>query len=889
MLHDITAHPLNPKIQVGLDVFICAPDRSRGLTAPCRAILVSLLVALAISLGKTSHGAATPTAAGFPAAAFANVEDFGFMWWERGPDQPVYAIKTSRYALRFNTTNLTLIDFRPVADSPPEHAVLVESHTASFPSPVPASLNCKLITGGTAHTFTAVNSSHTNVHVVETGKFFQRRFHRINTPDGIEPHPSGLEVAAWPDRISFVLRLVPTRPLTNATLELQLGVADTFHTRLKESPGVALQADDGSGFVFLKSEGTEQLDWAASGSRLIARTVVADWPAGQERSVGIIVYPGSTNVVGLLALAVAAEQAPLGVAAVATLPATGRLKAAYARDMGAWQVTLPGQGTPGSDGMLRVQVAITNASTAPRTARLNFDGVPFSVIGLSAVLRDTAENPLGIPVQLSKNWHNLHPERFAGSWFHGLTMLTVPPQSELKFELVMVGHHWGGMPAATHSQLSIVGYGGNQQWDEAALGNWGEALCYDADHGLTDNDCTDARPMLVNYTNGQSPAWGVNIGGGSFLRYFDPTGSQRRHIRMRTHYQRYCPNLAEVVFAGTTDDEAADFSYSAMLFRSDDYTRGVHRLRIDVKRDFAFSRLVFFQQPGDTYSYNSGNNFVVGDTAHLTPLRQWRATFGRNEYIGAPVAFTGPMPWAMTLDSPTEENYTPANRGFLLRSWRARLDGKEGVPPYLAERSTRSASLFELVPPPGVTTLKAGDFVEVEIVRFYVPMFATNYCGPNKNFCKALAGAENSWLLGLREAVGQTFSVTTQTGSLKRLFPLQIEVANNQAEFTVTGGLGWLPVTLLGLTQYQHPIVEEKLNGEWRPINQAVHGKDFWQCDYKAGRGGWEITFNVNLDATVYRDVAQLRDTPGVRKFRFRIEHPPIISAPPTGRKSGAS
>ncbi len=56
------------------------------------------------------------------------------------------------------------------------------------------------------------------------------------------------------------------------------------------------------------------------------------------------------------------------------------------------------------------------------------------------------------------------------------------------------------------------------------------------------------------------------------------------------------------------------------------------------------------------------------------------------------------------------------------------------MPPYLVERSLAGASIFDLVPPPGVTTLKAGDSVEAEIVRFYVPKPATNYYGPNAHF-----------------------------------------------------------------------------------------------------------------------------------------------------------
>ncbi len=32
---------------------------------------------------------------------------------------------------------------------------------------------------------------------------------------------------------------------------------------------------------------------------------------------------------------------------------------------------------------------------------------------------------------------------------------------------------WGGVPAASHAQLSLIGWGWNQLWEEAAIGSWG--------------------------------------------------------------------------------------------------------------------------------------------------------------------------------------------------------------------------------------------------------------------------------------------------------------------------------------------------------------------------------------------------------------------------------
>ena len=803
---------------------------------------------------------------------FANVSDYGYLWWPDGPAAQVYEIETSRYALWFNVTNLSPVALFPLTHPPPESTALAENSPGSFPPP-PVSFACKVVANGVTNTVTSTGANFRDAQLVECGKFFQRRWHKLGLPGGPElnTNQSGLEIAAWPDRVSFVLRIVPAKTITGGVLEMRLGLTNLYHSILTNGAATALQAADDTGFVFLKSRGASSLAVDAANSVVTARTVAGAWQAGEERSVGLIIYPVAGNVRAVLSEAVAAETAPLALATAEVIPARTNLAVAYDADRGWYDISLRNDGPATDNAIVRTHLCVSNTTPAPQVIRLNFDGVPFYIPGLTAVLRDDGLNPLGIPVQLSKNWHNGTADRWIGPWFHGLTMLTVPANTTLNFELAMAGQNWGGLPAATHSQLCVIGYGGNQQWDEAALGNHGEALTYDVDHVLTDNDCADSRPMLTTDGHGHHPAWGENAGGASFLRYVDAAGKAHSHTGMRTRYLRYGPNLAQVTFAGRTDDGAMEFSHSAALFRSDDYTRGWHRFRLQVKADTSFSRLVFFQQASDTYDYNGGATYAFGNARSNTPQRQWQATLDQHNYIGHPVALTGPMPWAATMDAPSEPGYSAANRGFVIRSWQARIAGTKNTPPYLAERSIPGGSILDVVPPPGVTNLKAGDYVEAELVRLYVPKFASNNYGPNINFAAALTNYQNTFNLVLREAVGNNLAVTVQTGALEHLYPLQIRAANNQAAFTITGGLGFAPVTITGLSGYQAPVLQERVGSAWWTINQAVNGNDFWQCDYNAETGTWEITFNIPLDGPNYRNIQALMSAPQKRVFRFHV------------------
>jgi hypothetical protein len=207
------------------------------------------------------------------------------------------------------------------------------------------------------------------------------------------------------------------------------------------------------------------------------------------------------------------------------------------------------------------------------------------------------------------------------------------------------------------------------------------------DHVLTDNDFTDSRPFWVLNPDKQRN-WGVNAGGGSILRYVDANGVTRRHSRMRVRYERHGPVLANAIFAGGSDDGLLDFSFSAGLYRSEDYTRGLHHLRISTNKDVPFKRLVFYQQAGDSYHYNQGDTFAWGNAENTEPIRQWTASGNPGEIVGDPIELKGKSPWVSVTNAPTEKGYLAANHGFILRSWKARIGGRDGVAPFIQEPIT---------------------------------------------------------------------------------------------------------------------------------------------------------------------------------------------------------
>lgn len=508
----------------------------------------------------------------------------------------------------------------------------------------------------------------------------------------------------------------------------------------------------------------------------------------------------------------------------------------------------------------RVRLTLKNPAAHESVVRLLFEktaaglhnrlGQP--ITGMSAILRDREGHPLGIPVQLSKNWHGRSGDNpYEGTWFHGFTQLRLPAETTVEVELTLAFAHWGGVPAASHAQLCLVGWGSNQLWDESAMSSWGESICYEPDQIQAKCSILDVRPVMVT-SMGNDRAWGWtnNVGGGDFFRLFDPAGRRVPHGRMKTAYEKQGPCLTEVTYAGEAGP-AIEHAETVSLSRTDDIVRGVYRIRMDVTQPVDFSRLVLFQIGADTYSYTGERKMAVGDATGL--VREWDTQWGGDEYRMQALESAGTVPWVslhQAVRRTSAEKGAWANRGVVIREWRARLGGKDARP-WVAERGAVvggvATSTLDIVPPPEVTRLLPGDFVEATIEHLVLPQAAADYYGPNEPLRAALATMQDTWRLVHREAVGNTRRVEVQQGRLQRLHPdVRVTAEKGCAEFTILGGLGYVPITVTGLPSHRGG----GFTVDGVPCDQAVHGNDFWQTDFDPVSGTWSQTVTVPLSET---------------------------------------
>ena len=581
------------------------------------------------------------------------------------------------------------------------------------------------------------------------------------------------------------------------------------------------------------------------------------WIDGRENEVSLVLDPvtGRAFEKRSSVLVTAAEMATGTARPVAYEPALSR----HRINLDAiTPIPPPGGVNPSNDAMERVKLTFSNPTDREQIARLMFEksergihqriGTP--ITGISAILRDAEAHPTGIPVQLSKNWHN-EPEHgvYAGQWFHGNTQVRLPAKSNVQLELTLAYGHWGGVAAASHAQLSLIGWGSNQLWDQSALGAFGETICYEPDQAQANCTITDVRPFMVRSMGDGKPfGWTNNVGGGDFLRLFDSAGERAPHFAMSTTYHKQGPCLTGVTYAGRIG-KGLTHTTTVSLARTDDIVRAVYRIRLDAQQITDFSRFVLFQIGADTYTSTSEREMALGNETGL--MKEWNTQWGGNTYRMEPLECTGRLPWISLHEGALksiQKTGAGANRGIVIRSWKARLAGKDAAP-WIAEhgvtRNKEDASTLDLVPPPGVKRLESGDFVEATIEHIVMPQFAKDYYGPNEALRTALTRDENTWRMIQREALGNERRIEMKHGMLQHTWPaITISSEKDQVEFTLTNGLGYVPMTFTGLslsTGYALFIDDQ-------PLNQSIHGNDFWQTDYDAESKTWSQTFNVPMD-----------------------------------------
>ncbi|MCE5276564.1 MAG: hypothetical protein ABFD92_17220 [Planctomycetaceae bacterium] len=772
--------------------------------------------AVFLTLALTGAAALARENAVFPSSAMPAVRDYTFMWWAHGWRDPrrVLALQSGHWGMAVDVPGAKLTHLGVIAKPVTADEAAVQDNAAVFSLPQ-AALSLRVRAGGAWYTCTGGAAA---ARIIESGRFVQRAdIEELVFADssGRKLDAAGrLEIIAWPDRVSFMLEVSPRHTYARAALAIEITAGgQTFGTAESEKP------------------------WNDLSRRSAALTLAASDGQGWVR---------------------VAPAAPPGRVEGTELRTAKPVAVAYDAARQWHRVELPDaawfNGEAG-DRLDRVALRLRNPSDRPQTFRLLFaddDRVPH-ITGISPMIRDAAGNPTGVPVQISKNWHRKpgEPSLYQGPWLHAFTQLRVPAGETVECELTIAHGWWGMVPAVSHAQLCLIGWGVNQLWDQAAIGSWGESICYDPDVNLNRGMIDDVRPLMV-WAMGPRPeakwSWTQNVGGGDFGDYHIGNGGRRFFTRMRTHYRQYGPCLTDVTYAGISPDGAISMRATASSPRCDDITRGYYHVRYDFHRAIQAKRLELFRLGADRYNDPDASQIAWGQgqrmigeaaAAHRQGYQQTFPLAGAGSWMSLHGAggFKPPQGGAW------------ANRGMIVRQWQAGVGGKS-VAPHGAIIGTSQGKHASAALVCATNDFRAGDYIEFVVEMVILPVRAADYYGPNENLRTSLKTIGDSWQAVARQAAGNTLQVNVLAGTLERAYPPQVKVAADQtAAVEITGGVGYVPVTFSGLKSYRDHSLWMSVDGKESLVDQSRHGADFWQTDYDPQTQTWRQTYNVPLDS----------------------------------------
>ncbi|MGJ8654831.1 MAG: LamG domain-containing protein [Akkermansiaceae bacterium] len=475
---------------------------------------------------------------------------------------------------------------------------------------------------------------------------------------------------------------------------------------------------------------------------------------------------------------------------------------------------------------------------------------PAGITGLCPILCDENGVPTGIPVQLSKNWH--YPKM--GSYLRS-SMLLPTVKGVQKYKLRIVYGFYGTVPSASHSQLSLVGYGGNGRWDQLAIGSWGETYCMDMDMSLVDVAVTDIRMLMTrDGKDGKKWQWTDAGWGGDWLGLNNAAGDKLLFKGMKAAYVSHGPCLTEVKYKGFYGSQSeVDIDSTVRTLRTNDHARtfSTMKYRFDkvVKADgwlFKMGRSHHLMTPEISYGNKAG---LIKEYKASDDLKAGATFVPKTTLMGA-------GPWWVAFPNAElggDKKWGTGYRAMVIRSYKVTAGGKEyrqpvvEFPVYKKHESGVNID-FLLTAPEGVTEFQPGDEVELEVEWITLPNEADDYYGSNEVFRDHVAKNPGSWKTTHREAVGNDLKVVVGGGRLIHQYPIIIEAEKDEVVVEIVGGVGYVPIRFEGLETAEGYTIYQVVDGKEVKLDQAVHGNDFWQTDYDVKSKTFKMTFNLPLD-----------------------------------------
>lgn len=472
--------------------------------------------------------------------------------------------------------------------------------------------------------------------------------------------------------------------------------------------------------------------------------------------------------------------------------------------------------------------------------------------GLCPILCDADGVPLGIPVQLSKNWHD------ASLGVYVRAYMRLPAEyGSTSYRLRIPYGFYGTLPSASHAMLSLVGYGGLGRWHQLSIGCWGESICFDMDMSCVDNTVTDVRMLMGrNGLKGGKWNWTDAAWGGDWLGIFDPKGQKHFFSELKTAYLAHGPCLSEVRYDGCYGSQReANIGATLKILRTDDFVRTFQTISYEFNTELSVQDSWLFKMGGGIRSIST--KIAYGNADGLIKAADVPSDLEQGEFLLDKITLTGDGPWWVGFPggyTNHDKDWGTGSRGLIIRDYKASFSGKTYSNPtismyaLIAHPDGRKNIDLVFVPPAGVESYQEDDRVDMDIEWITLPRIADDYYGPNEAFRTHLTEHPASWKTIHRQASGNDLKVSVEGGQLIKAYPVLIRANEDLIKVTIEGGVGAVPIRFEGLPTALGYTLYNTTSGEAIALDQSVQGNDFWQTDYDSCTKTYRITYNLPLD-----------------------------------------
>ena len=615
---------------------------------------------------------------------------------------------------------------------------------------------------------------------------------------------------------------------------------------------------DGNGFIFAKQTANDDVELIINGDSLTIKKDINDYTAKQFRGLGVMIIPYYQESSTCYDRFLANEKLTI----TAKTNNNENLLVSYDSTDGVFYVNHNNiRCSPTTNVYDDIKLNIKNQNAIPARPIICFiKTTNVSITGVSPIIVDAETyEPTGEQVQISKNWHTYSsntqdfnyattdsPKRnYQGPWLHAYTRINVKNNSEEARNYLLAYGRFGETFAASHAQLCLIGYGGYQVWDQSALGSWGESVTYDPDICLGRSMIDDVRPFLVTGPTGGNLQynWTGNVGGADFLRYSNKDGMQHI-INQRLSYITQAPCVTNVNYSGNTADGKIKTSITINLGRSDDLPRNYYTIEYQFLEDVEYKELTLFKLCANGYADNKFTKYAYGDINGIIEADK-SATADVNE--ATKTAANSDFFFGLYNSTDEEEN---GDVMCCIREFEANINGdiyrKPGYRFVNTTNGYKQVACEIGLPMECTGIIKKGSTIRL-VVEYDVLPNSDTYYGSSVyiQLTKNLMGTADEFY---QQVFGGKLELKVNEGELVSTYPINIYSKNNDAvSFTLSGGLGYTPLLLDGLSSYKGYKLKMKVNGEFVDINQssASYDKDFYQCYFNERTNKYQFGFNI--------------------------------------------